>query len=148
MAHIRSGVEAQLGGEVEVLARAADVEAGGDGRGVLVDDEGDGADAAAVGELGLDLDGDGALVERAEGGGEDDRVAGGLDGAAGEYSGADLVPCLAGLRLWCAGEARKAQGGSNGEHRDGAAHEAIPRSSMRGEYAFPRELPQWPDHRA
>ena len=82
--------------ELQVLALAADVELGGDGRRVLVDDHGDGAHGAAVGELRFDVDGHGALVERAVGRGENDGVAGGVDGAPGEHAGADLVPGRAG----------------------------------------------------
>ncbi len=101
-AHVGAGVEAQQRRQLEVLALAADVEAGGDGRRVLVDDDGDGAHGAAVGEPRLDLDGHGALVERAERRGENDGVAGGIDGAAGEHPGADLVPSRSGLRRRCA----------------------------------------------
>ncbi len=109
-----------------MLALAADVELGGDGRRVLVDDEGDGAHAAPVGELRFDLDGHGALVERAVGGGEDDGVAGGLM----------VRPANTPARISsqaepaCAADGGEQQGergcGAAGKRQSRAAHEAIP----------------------
>ena len=125
-AHVGRRVEAQQRRQLQVLALPADVEVGGDRRRVLVDDEGDGAHAAPVGELRFDLDGHGALVERAVGGGEDDVIAGGADGAPGEHPGADLVPGRAGVR-GRGGEQQGERGcGAAGKRQSRAAHEAIP----------------------
>ena len=128
-AHVGAGVEAQQRRHLEVLAFAADVEAGGDGRRVLVDDDGHGAHACGRRRTGLDLDGHGALVERAERRGENDGLAGGIDGAAGKHPGADLVPGRTGLHgRGCQQqhERIRGEGGGCGKDQAGAAHAAIP----------------------
>ena len=107
-------IEAELGRQRDALALLREVEHGGDRRGVLVDDEADGLDAAAIGELRLDGDGHGALVVGPRRGLDGDDAGAGLDRAAAPDLGADAVPGRTrGGRA--GGEQCRERGGGTGE---------------------------------